>query len=204
MGEIAMPNRFDQMAMGYDTDKRTQRAALIANELRAKITAGMTGVEFGCGTGLVGLGLADMFSELVLLDSSQGMLAECERKIAELGLDNAGVLCADIVSTPPKNLRADYIFSLLVLHHIPDTEKAFISLYNLLNNGGKLLIVDINPDGGSFHANYSDYDGHNGFEQEYLTALARNTGFKAAVSKTFYYGEKNSAPYSLFIFEATK
>ena len=36
-----------------------------------------------------------------------------------------------------------------------------LSLYKLLNDDGKILIVDLNIDDGSFHAESPDFDGHN-------------------------------------------
>ena len=78
-------NKFDIMAKDYDTDNRKIRAEAIAKELLTFIQADGTksAVEYGCGTGIVGLQIANAFSSLVLVDSSAGMIGEVKKKIAE-------------------------------------------------------------------------------------------------------------------------
>ena len=81
---------FDLMAKDYDTDKRADRATVIADEIRRHVGAGKgSAIEFGCGTGLVGLQLADDFAELTLLDSSVEMV----RQAAAGGVKLPGGVC---------------------------------------------------------------------------------------------------------------
>ncbi|MBU3127882.1 hypothetical protein LGL55_16770 [Clostridium tagluense] len=61
---------------------------------------------------------------------------------------------------------------------------------------------------GSFHKNYPDYDGHNGFNQDALKNILISAGFKDIQANTFFYGEKiiegQKINYSLFLMKARK
>lgn len=200
---------FDAMAATFDTQARAERAKAVAAAIRARIGGpGLkTAIEYGCGTGLVGLCLLDLFDELWFVDSSPAMLGKVDEKIASQGVPNARTLCADFARERP-GLSADVIFMSLVLHHIPDTPGILSRMHGALHPGGRLIVVDIDPDGGAFHANHPGYDGHNGFDQSALAAQMRSAGFLAVESRTFFAGDKSAGgrenAYSLFIMDAVK
>jgi len=201
---------FDLMAKDFDTDRRVERAKLIAEEIRQHISDGhvKSAIEYGCGTGLVGIQLVNDFSTMLFVDSSHTMIEQVRHKLLNLGKPSSSAICDDFMVNVPQNLRVDYIFSSLVLHHIKDTKTIFSRLYELLNDEGHLIMIDINTDDGSFHAKYPDFDGHHGFDQTDLTSLAIEVGFEKVDSKTFYHGHKTvngkTTPYSLFILDAIK
>jgi len=201
---------FDLIAKEFDTEKRVERAKAIADEIRLHINDGnkKIAVEYGCGTGLVGFHLINDFNSMLFADSSPAMIEQVKQKLIRLGKSADFAVCCDFMADIPHDLNADYIFMSLVLHHIKDTEAILSCLYNMLNNAGHLIIVDLNPDGGGFHANHGDFDGHNGFEQSTLVNMSKKIGFRKAESKTFYYDSKivndREAPYSLFILDAEK
>ena len=201
---------FDLMSKNFDTEERIKRSKLFANELKKYIVGvgSKSAIEFGCGTGLVGFELIQNFNSLVFIDSSIGMINIVNQKLHNMGLRELQAICCDLMETIPKNLSADYIFSSLVLHHIVETETILTHLFNLLNKDGHLLIIDVNTDNGNFHANRSDFNGHNGFEQTMLKRLCNKIGFKETTITTFYHGcrtvDGNEKPYSLFIMDAIK
>ena len=201
---------YDLMAENFDTEERKARSRAFADEIRKHITDGKSksAIEFGCGTGLVGLELIDSFDSLTFIDSTPSMIKQLEHKLLTLGKDTTQVLCCDVLEETPENLSADCIFSSLVLHHIIETESALECLYNLLNKDGRLLIIELDADDGSFHAKHDNYDGHNGFEHSVLSDLAAKVGFRQVTTKTFYHGVNivngKEAPYSFFIMDALK
>ena len=203
-------NEFDLVAKDYDTDIRIKRAHVIADKIRTHVADGGTksAVDYGCGTGLVGLQLSGEFMRLLFVDSSSEMIAQVERKLEKLERPFISTLCTDFIETVPQDLHVDYIFSSLVLHHIKDTEGILRHFYNVLNNAGHLLFVELDSDDGRFHAKHPGFDGHNGFEQSSLVDLATKVGFANVKTETFYYGIKSingkEHPYSLFILDAMK
>jgi len=201
---------FDTMAKDFDTDRRAKRAEVISDEIRSHIIDGhtKTALEYGCGTGLVGCRLINDFNSILFVDSSPEMIDQVKQKLLHLKRPAETAICGDFITEPPQNLSVDYVFSSLALHHIKDTKTILSRLYSVLRSGGHLLIVDINTDDGSFHAQYPDFDGHNGFDQSFLIDLAVKTRFREADAKTFYNGSKTfngkDSAYSLFILDAMK
>lgn len=59
MKVIGNTEQFDKMALRYDSPERIQIANIIAEAMRDKITVGerVKAMDFGCGTGLIGLNL---------------------------------------------------------------------------------------------------------------------------------------------------
>jgi len=102
----------------------------------------------------------------------------------------------------------DVIYTSMVLHHIQDISGLANKFYALLNDGGQVIIVDLDKEDGSFHKNEPGFNGHNGFDQEKLKKIFLEAGFKAVESTTFFYDEKKiegkNIKYSLFIMKAKK
>ena len=203
-------NTFDSMAKNYDTDEATRRAKETADEMRKHIVDGhaKSAIEYGCGTGLVGLQLANDFDTLLLVDTSDGMIEQLEQKLDSMDVPSVSVLHYDIMTDTSQDLHADCIFSCMVLHHLKDIEDVFGRFYHILQPGGHILIADLDKEDGSFHADFPNFDGHNGFEHAFLTEAAAKAGFVKTEIQTFYNGYKPTSgdplPYSLFILDATK
>ena len=201
---------FDLMAPSFDTDLRIERARAIARKIRTRIDGGHNkrALEFGCGTGLVGFELEDAFEHLLFVDSSPGMIEQLHKKLNGGEHPACQALCSDFTKSIPDDIRVDFVFSSMVLHHVKDVEAILRNLFHLLNEGGRLLIVDLDTDDGSFHAKDPDFDGHNGFEHQALICMAEKAGFNKVVCETFYYDKKKlegrEAPYSLFLLDAEK
>lgn len=194
---------FDEMAARYDTPGRDEVAGVIAGALEKRIgpAADKAAIDYGCGTGLVGLRLAGRFASLLMVDSSPQMIEQVRGKIEAAGLTNVDTLCADFSAALPKGLSADIIFLAQVLLHIPDTAGVLRRLYRLLHPGGRFFIVDFDRDEAIVHERV-----HGGFVQADLIALAEATGFEAAKAETFYHGKSlfMNRDASLFLLEAGK
>jgi len=203
-------NVFDLRAKDFDTDARIERSTLFANEFRLHINNGdnKSAMEFGCGTGLVGFQLLNCFNSVLFVDSSRGMIEQVKRKLIILEKSTEIAVCCDLMKDSPNEFNVDYIFSSLVLHHIKDTKTILSRLYTALNKNGHLLIIEINADDGSFHAETPNYDGHNGLDQSILVNLALEVGFREANTNTFLHGNKIvngiEKTYSFFILDAMK
>ncbi len=201
---------FDQMAEGYDTARRIERSKMFADQIRRRVpdSQGKQAMEYGCGTGLVGMALAVDFGSMLLVDSSPKMLAAADQKIRQLGLTNVSTLCGDFTESTDGVSQMDYIFLALVLHHIPDTEAILSRLCGLLRPGGQLLIIDIDQHSGDFHLNHPGFDGHHGFSQAELAQQCKHAGFRTASAEVFYHGVKKHMDreeiFSFFILDAVK
>lgn len=179
-------NVFEQMAKRYDTEDRIELAKVIVKAVRPELqnSKSKSLLDYGSGTGLISLDLSDLVNSILLVDSSKQMLEVAEAKISQKGITNSSVLYADFTQESPK-LHADIVLMSLVLLHIPDTKKILKELFNILNDGGKLIIVDFDKNDKINHPKV-----HNGFSHEELEKALSEAGFQPMETKTFYYGER--------------
>lgn len=179
-------NVFEQMAKRYDTEDRKELASIIVKEVRTVLqnSESKTLIDYGSGTGLVSLELADLVNSIWLVDSSEQMLEVAKGKISRKDITNAKVLISDFTQEVPE-LKADIIFMSLVLLHIPDTKKILQVLYQMLNAGGKLIIVDFDKNERINHPKV-----HNGFYHEELKSYLSEVGFVTTQINTFHHGEQ--------------
>lgn len=196
-------DKFEMMADVYDTPERVQIAKVSANAIREYLndTSNKDGIDFGCGTGLVGMDLLNDFNSILFLDTSQNMIKQIEQKISGSNIQNASTLCFDFEKDSLSSLHADYIFMAQVLLHVDDIELVLSRLYEVLNENGHLLIVDFNKN----EKIVSDLV-HNGFDQIELAETMTKMGYRNIQSKTFYAGSKifMGQDASLFILDSQK
>lgn len=196
-------DKFEMIANIYDTSERVQIAKVSSDAVREYLvdTKSKNAIDFGCGTGLVGMNLLNDFNSMLFLDTSQNMINQIKQKIADFNIRNVDTLCFDFEKEDRSNLHADYIFMAQVLLHINDVELVLSKLYDVLNVGGHLLIVDFNKN----EKIVSDMV-HNGFDQVTLTDIMAKIGYRNIQSKTFYTGSKIFMGYdaSMFILDSQK
>lgn len=195
--------KFEMIANTYDTPERIQVAKVTSDTIRNYIVDGKnkTAIDFGCGTGLVGLNLVNEFQSILFLDTSEKMIGQVKRKIIDLNLPNASTLSYDLEEKAVADLRADYIFMAQVLLHIEDTELILARLLDMLNEAGHLIIVDFDKNG-----KVTSPMVHNGFHQAELTDRMEKLGYRDIQSETFYHGSKlfMGQDASMFILDARK
>jgi ubiquinone/menaquinone biosynthesis C-methylase UbiE len=200
---MANTDKFEMIANIYDTSERIQIAKVSSDAIREYLADAKSkkAIDFGCGTGLVGMNLLNEFNSMLFLDTSQNMINQIKQKISDLNIQNADTFCFDFEKEDQSDLHADYIFMAQVLLHINDAPLVLSRLYDVLNVGGHLLIVDFNKN----EEIVSDMV-HNGFDQVKLTDIMTKIGYRDIQSKTFYNGSKIFMNHdaSLFILDSQK
>ncbi len=201
---------FDKKAKDWDDNRRIQRSKVIAEKIidYVNLQETFSGLEFGCGTGLISLNLYDKLGKITCIDTSSGMIKQLEDKVAEHNLDKITVTQLNINDDHDLKSEYDIIYSSMSLHHVTSLEETLQNFYDLLQDGGQLCIVDLDKEDGSFHSQESNFLGHNGFEQKELSQLLEQVGFNNIMSETFYNDERSignrNIEYSLFIMKAQK
>ncbi|WP_047980221.1 class I SAM-dependent DNA methyltransferase [Ornithinibacillus contaminans] len=177
-------NVFEQMAKRYDTAERMELANIIVKEVRTELQNSQSKslLDYGSGTGLIGLALSDLVNSILLVDSSEQMVEVAKAKISQRGIANAEVMHSDFTQGTPQH-KADIVLMSLVLLHIPDTTKILQELFNSLNDGGKLIIIDFDKNDKINHPKV-----HNGFSHEELKERLAEVGFKSIEIRTFHHG----------------
>ncbi|QCR33426.1 class I SAM-dependent methyltransferase [Lysinibacillus sp. SGAir0095] len=179
-------NVFEQMAKRYDTVERIELAKVIVKEVKSELqnSKSKSLMDYGSGTGLISLELCTLVDSILLVDSSEQMLEVAKAKISHKGITNSKVLFSDFTQETPK-LKADIILMSLVLLHIPDTKKILQELFNILNDDGKLIIIDFDKNDQINHPKV-----HNGFTHDELDKTLTEVGFKSIDIKTFHHGNR--------------
>lgn len=202
-------NDFDAKATTWDANPiHAARAHAVAEGIKANVRLAphMRAFEYGAGTGLLSFALQPHLGQITLADSSSGMLAVLEKKIAAHGIQNMTAMKLDVVTDPLPQARYHLIYTQMTLHHIPDTQKVLRDFYALLENPGYLCVADLDKEDGSFHG--PDFSGHNGFDREELQAKAEAIGFQKISFTTVFHmhkGERQPAKsYPIFLMIAEK
>jgi ubiquinone/menaquinone biosynthesis C-methylase UbiE len=192
---------FDEQAREWDTPERQERARALAAIIRATVplSPSMRAIDIGAGTGLLGLELAPDVGQMVLAEPSSGMLDVAREKLATGVWPNASTLAFDLAADPAPTPPFDLAVSLLVLHHLADTQAVFAALAAMLTSGGRMALLDLDAEDGSFHDDDAPGIHHHGFDRDELLRIATQAGFTELGIRTAYHLEREGRTYPLFL-----
>lgn len=173
---------FNQMAEKYDSLERSAVSQIITAQIKAELgelPTGLTLIDYGCGTGEVGLEFVADFETVYFADTAANMLKVVERKLALASVTNSQTV--QIQEGQDLGIKADVIVLVQVMLHVSDTQALLESLYRSLKPNGQLIIIDFdkNP------LVTSDLV-HNGFEETALSQLLSEIGFNVPARQIFY------------------
>ena len=148
---------------------------------KIKLNKYLTVMDFGCGTGILGLSLINNVKKVIFLDSSKGMIKQVQRGILEKKVLNYEIIEGDI--NIYKGDRIDLILVANVFHHIEDINSVINKFSKILRKRGKALVVDLVETSEDFHGGTAP---HNGFKPENVVKLFKNNGFSNVKYENFY------------------
>jgi ArsR family transcriptional regulator len=130
--------------------------------------------DLGCGTGQVAAALAPFVARVIAVDGSAAMLQAAKKRLH--GTDNIDLRRGDLEALPIDDARIDAATLMLVLHHVPEPERALAEVARVLKPGGRAVIVDMLP---HERENYRQQMGHIwlGFGDEHMRRLLTESGF---------------------------
>ena len=203
---------FDERAADWDSPERVERAAALAGAIvdAVPIEPGTRAIELGAGTGLLGLAIrdrvgAERLAELLLTDTSPGMLDVANGKIADGRRPGVSTARFDLAQDPPPpGAPFDLALSLLVLHHVEDTAEALRGVAGLLRPGGRIALSDLDTEDGTFHDAEAEGIHHHGFDRDHLRRLAEAAGFTDVRLSTAGSFEREGRRYPLFLLVARR
>lgn len=201
-------SRFDAIAAQWDeSPMRTEMARTVADAIAAAVPlqSQWHALEYGCGTGLVGLRLLPRLGHLLATDLSPGMLAVLGEKARAAGVDKITTQVLDLTTSPPPAERFDLIFSSMALHHIPDVAALVRTFHSMLAPGGWVALADLDAEDGSFHSPDVPGVAHHGFERKTVEGWLRAAGFTDVGIRTAHTieREREGEPRRYPIFLAT-
>lgn len=129
--------RFDQSAL--DSDERDRIATAYFQHVPwDSLPPNPIAVDIGCGSGRWAAWLAPRVGRLVGIDASPAAAVVARKALTEHA--HAGVVIGSIGALPLQDATADLVYSLGVLHHVPDTAAAVRDCARLLRPGGVLYV----------------------------------------------------------------
>jgi len=133
--------------------------------------------DLGCGTGQVSAALAPFVAKIVGVDGSAAMLQAAKKRLQ--GIDNIELRRGELEALPIDDARLDAATLMLVLHHIPEPQRALADVARVLKPQGRVVIVDMLPHD---RENYRQQMGHVwlGFGDDHVLRLLHESGFEDA------------------------
>jgi len=127
---------FDGKGKSEITDLNERKKSFIA-PLPVDFFKGKIGLDIGCGAGRHAFQASQSGAEIVAIDLSQAVDAGQHNNTANKLVH---IIQADIYNLPFKPGIFDFIYSLGVLHHLPEPENGYQALIPFLRKGGALFI----------------------------------------------------------------
>jgi len=130
--------------------------------------------DLGCGTGQVSAAIAPFVARVVAVDASAAMLQAARKRLH--GIDNIELRRGELESLPIDDARLDAATLMLVLHHVPEPQRALTEVARVLKPGGRAVVVDMLPHD---RDSYRQQMGHVwlGFSDEHVRRIFVEAGF---------------------------
>ena len=179
----------DQFAEAAATwDQNPVRAKMIAQfvqeiETNLELSRTKNLLDFGCGTGVIGLHLLPKVGRVTFVDTSPAMMGVLNEKISAANLQNTLSIVGEIDQYEAADCE-DVVVSLMAMHHVENIGATLDKFYQLLKSGGEVFIGDAVLEDGSFH--HPQVVPHNGFDTEWLTKQFTAAGFSVLSVKFFH------------------
>ena len=175
-----MKHDFNHKAETFDSPKNIFLANLVcqAVEKQIDLLSDKEILDFGGGTGLLTLPLANQAKSVTLVDISEKMLEQARLKAEQQDIKNIQFLEQDLLKNPMEQ-EFDLIVVSRVLHHMPDLDEALSLFHQHLKEDGQLLLADFTKT----EAN------HHGFDLAELEKQLIEHGFSSVHSQILYSAE---------------
>ena len=175
-----MKHDFNHKAETFDSPKNIFLANLVcqAVEKQIDLLSDKEILDFGGGTGLLTLPLANQAKFVTLVDISEKMLEQARLKAEQQDIKNIQFLEQDLLKNPLKQ-EFDLIVVCRVLHHMADLDEALSLFHQHLKEDGQLLLADFTKT----EAN------HHGFDLAELEKQLIEHGFSSVHSQILYSAE---------------
>jgi len=197
--------RFDKVAEDWDkSDFRLNLAKNITDKILdcIEFSGGDVVMDFGCGTGLVGLNVAPFVKKVIGADLSSKMLETFKSKAQTGNLANVESMHLEIDSDF-SHLELDVIVSAMAMHHIENPLKQFGKFAASIKSGGILAIADLAKEDGKFHEN-NDGVYHFGFSEDELNSFFMDNGFEKPTIVVAHTVKKPHGDYDILLSYAKK
>jgi ArsR family transcriptional regulator len=103
----------------------------------------LTVADIGCGTGSLTFELARFAGKVIGVDLSKEMLRRARAVAKEREVDNVEFRQGDALKLPLDSRSVDAAFCVMVLHFLPDPQRAIADLCRITRPDGSVILVDL-------------------------------------------------------------
>jgi len=195
------PEHFTRNVERFDSSPISQQLAAMSEKVwpLLELSSQQHWLDFGAGTGVISAPLAKQVGKVTALDTSAAMLERlAEKKVANIELLNQDIFVG-------LTQKYDGIISSMALHHVADSQRLLNCMYQALNVGGQLALIDLYTEDGSFHGdNEAKGVKHLGFNPDQLIQQAQIAGFhQLSHQQISSIQHRNGSSYPLFLLLGT-
>ena len=175
-----MKHDFNHKEVTFDSPKNIFLANLVCQAVEKQIDflSDKAILDFGGGTGLLALPLAQQAKSVTLVDISEKMLEQARLKAEQQDIKNIQFLEQDLLANSLEQ-QFDLIVVSRVLHHMPDLDATLAMFHHHLREKGQVLIADF----------VKTDTNHHGFELAELETKLDQFGFSSIDSQILYSAE---------------
>jgi tRNA (cmo5U34)-methyltransferase len=171
---------FNKEAGTWDTLPRIKLSEDIARAIskQIKLQPSMDVLDFGCGTGLVSLGINKKVHSITGIDTSEKMIDVFNEKILNQKIENIKTRHVNSFSANDiLNIPCDLVITSMMMHHVKDIKTYIKKFFDILKINGYIAIADLDEEDGTFHEN-NDGIFHFGFSRSKLKDMLSSIGFQ--------------------------
>lgn len=192
---------FDNRAKAWDQPDRIKISMAVSMCIAGALNPDkkMTVADIGAGTGLVTIELAKHVKSVLALDSSEGMLAVLKEKISSNKIKNIKTAVFDADKDEPGAEPFDIVVSSMAMHHVKDIAAFAKKTAEMVKQGGRIAIADLEKEDGTFHSENAESVKHHGFERSTLEKNFKAAGFKNIRFSTAYKIPRGKREYPVFL-----
>ena len=155
-----------------ETEENRKSTKEFADDIKSwiKINNNMNLLDFGSGTGLVGINFSKDVKKIIFQDINKSIFEEVKKNCDKYNINNYEFFM-DTIENYNKE-KVDIITCSMCLHHVENLENIIKTFLKILNSNGYLCIVDMLP----VKVDKNELP-HHGFEPEKLKKLIQDCGF---------------------------
>ena len=132
---------WSKTAKKYDKKEKAEESTYgeYIEKIRGYLSSNDNVLDFGCGTGLIGIGLSGSVKKIIAIDTSSALIELAKKTAAERKIENIEFSCSSIFETDYEEEIFDVVLALYIFHLLEDIPAVLKRIRQLLKPNGKII-----------------------------------------------------------------
>lgn len=157
--------------------------------------------DFGCGTGVLSVSLAQWALKVTAIDHSAAALAQARERAQREGVENIEFLREDLHALSLPAGKKDLVVLSQSLHHMESPPAVIAEAARILRKSGRIVVLELMPHEEKWVVDRLGHR-HLGFSPEPLERELQRAGFKQIRCET--HARDASSPFRVFLLTGVK